>query len=180
MTDNRRLVDRVTDPAYVADLENKGPEELKMMLSEASEAENEVSFERKLCQGRIDILKAELSRREEGRESTDLVSRLPQILAGDESRTEPGSLPSRAPDFSIPRNADIPRRRVEEIVGEQTLARLPQLPDEEIGSVIGALTDHEATLSARRKALHDVIDILQAENIKRMKGSETDPTSALG
>ena len=32
-----------------------------------------------------------------------------------------------------------------------TLARLPQLPDEEIGSVIGALTDHEATLSARRR-----------------------------
>jgi len=180
MPDNRRLVDRVTDPAYIAGITDRADDELKTMLAEATEAENEVSFERKLCQGRIDILKAELSRREEGRDTTDLVSRLPQILAGDEPRSEPGSLPSRAPDFSIPRNADIPRRRVEEIVGEQTLARLPQLPDEEIGSVIGALTDHEATLSARRKALHDVIDILQTENIKRMKGKETDPTSALG
>jgi hypothetical protein len=180
MSDNRRLVDRVIDPGYLAGIAGRSDEDLKTMLSESAEAENEVSFERKLCQGRIDILKAEITRREEGRDSGDLVSRLPQILAGDEPRSEPGSLPSRAPDFSIPRNADIPRRRVEEIVGEQTLARLPQLPDEELRSVIGALTDHEANLSARRKALHDVIDVLQAENIKRMKSGDTDPTSALG
>lgn len=181
MTDNRRLADRVIDPAYIEGLSERSDEDLKSMLSESTEAENEVSFERKLCQGRIDILKAELSRRQEGGEVADLVSRLPQILAGDEPRSDTGSLPSRAPDFSIPRNADIPRRRVEEIVGEQTLARLPQLPDEEIGSVIQALSDHESTLSSRRKALHDVIDVLQAENVRRLKsGGDSGPTSALG
>jgi hypothetical protein len=178
MADQRRLADRVTDPSYVVDLESKSADDLKEMLAECMEAENEVSFERKLCQGRVDILKAELSRREEGREVGDLVSRLPQILAGEEPREDSGALPSRAPDFSIPRNADIPRRRVEEIVGEQTLARLPQLPNEEIGSVIQALTEHEATLSSRRKALHDVIDVVQAENVRRLK-SEAD-SSALG
>jgi hypothetical protein len=180
MADNRRLVDRVTDPEYVSGLDGRSDDDLKSMLSESTEAENEVSFERKLCQGRIDILKAELARRKEGGEVADLVSRLPQILAGDEPRSESGALPSRAPDFSIPRNADIPRRRVEEIVGEQTLARLPQLPDEEISSVIQALIEHESTLSSRRKSLHEVIDVLQAENIRRMKSGDTDPTSALG
>jgi hypothetical protein len=180
MSDNRRLVDRVIDPTYVEGLEQRSDDDLKAMLSDSAEAENEVSFERKLCQGRIDILKAELARRKEGGDVADLVSRLPQILAGDETRSDPEGLPSRAPDFSIPRNADIPRRRVEEIAGEQTLARLPQLPDEEIGSVIEALSDHEGNLSSRRKALHDVIDVLQAENIRRMKSGDTDPTSALG
>ncbi|MEA2451998.1 MAG: hypothetical protein QOG04_708 [Actinomycetota bacterium] len=180
MADNRRLVDRVVDPTYVEGVTERSDDDLKAMLAESAEAENEVSFERKLCQGRIDILKAELSRREEGGDTSDLVSRLPQILAGDEPRSDPGALPSRAPDFSIPRNADIPRRRVEEIVGEQTLARLPQLPDEEIGSVISALTEHESNLSARRKALHEAIEILQRENIRRMRSGETDPTSALG
>lgn len=179
MADNRRLVDRVTDPEYISGLSDRPDDDLKTMLGECSEAENEVSFERKLCQGRIDILKAELTRREEGGTAADLVARLPQILAGDEPRSEPGSLPSRAPDFSIPRNADIPRRRVEEIVGEQTLARLPQLPDEEIRSVIGALQEHEGNLSARRKALHEVIDVLQSENIRRLKDNDPDPTSAL-
>jgi hypothetical protein len=180
MTDKRRLVDRVTDPVYIEGVGDKAEDDLKAMLAECTEAENEVSFERKLCQGRIDILKAELTRREEGRDSADLVARLPQILAGDDSRSDSGPLPSRAPDYSIPRNADIPRRRVEEIVGEQTLARLPQLPDEEIRSVIQALTEHESNLSARRKALHDVIEVLQRENVKRMKSGETDPTAALG
>jgi hypothetical protein len=65
-------------------------------------------------------------------------------------------------------------------VGEQTLARLPQLPNEEIGSVIQALSEHEANLSARRKTLHEVIEILQRENIRRMKSGDTDPSTALG
>jgi hypothetical protein len=70
---------------------------------------------------------------------------------------------------------------VEEIVGEQTLARLPQLPDEEIKSVIHALSEHESNLSARRKALHDVIEVLQRENIKRLKSdTNPDPSEALG
>ena len=178
MADNRRVVDKVTDPEYVENLADRSIVDLRAMVAECTEAENEVSFERKLCQGRIDILKAEISRREEGRDASDLVARLPEILAGD-SRTESGTLPSRAPDYSIPRNADIPRRRVEEIVGEQTLARLPQLPDEEIRSVIGALTEHESNLSARRKALHDVISTLQDETVRRLKSGEADSTAAL-
>lgn len=177
MADKRRLVDRVTDPTYVEGLADKDIGELRAMLAECGEAENEVSFERKLTQGRIDILKAELTRRKEGRDTSDLVARLPEILAGD-SRTEGGALPSRAPDFSIPRNADIPRRRVEEIAGEQTLARLPQLPDDEIRSVIDALIEHEGNLSSRRKALHEVIDVIQGENVRRLKSGESDPSVA--
>lgn len=175
MSDKRRLVDRVIDPSYLDGLPDRSDEDLRQMLADGTEAENEVSFERKLCQGRIDILKAELTRRKEGRDTSDLVARLPEILAAGESRSDSEGLPSRAPDFSIPRNADIPRRRVEEIVGEQTLARLPQLPDDEISSVIKALTEHETNLSNRRKALHEVIDRLQTENIKRMKSGDDDP-----
>jgi hypothetical protein len=179
MADNRRSVDRITEASYIQALSEKSDTDLRAMVSEATEAEQEVSFERKLCQGRIDILKAELTRRKEGRDVGDLVARLPQILAGD-TPTQGEGLPSRAPDFSIPRNADIPRRRVEEIVGEQTLARLPQLPDEEIRSVIDALTEHEGTLSSRRKDLHVVINALQQENVRRLKGGDTDPTLATG
>ena len=178
MADNRRLADKVTDPEYLEGLGDRSVVDLRAMVAECTEAENEVSFERKLSQGRVDILKAELSRREDGRDESDLVARLPQILAGD-SRTEGGTLPTRAPDHSIPRNADIPRRRVEEIAGEQTLARLPQLPDEEIRSVIRALTDHESNLSARRKALHEVIKTLQDETVRRLKSGEADSTVAL-
>ena len=148
------------------------------MREEAKEGENELSFERRLCHARIDILSAELDRRS-GKEQGDLLDRLPEILA-TEITTGTGPLPTRAPDFSIPRNADVPRRRVEEIVGEQTLARLPQLSTEEIRSIIASLDDHERSVSAKRRQVHTLIDKIQSEMVRRYTSGEADPTTALG
>jgi hypothetical protein len=166
----RRLVDRIIDPPYLEGLDGRSLEELRTMEEEAREAELEVSFERRLCQARIDILAAELERREKG-ESSNLLERLPQILASDGPRTDSDQpLPSRAPDLNrIPRNADIPRRRVEEIVGETTLARLPQLPPEEIQGIVDSLRAHEAEISARRKKVHQVIDRIQEVLVPRLR-----------
>ena len=180
MTDpKRRLVERILDPGYLEGLTDRPLEELRSMRDECKEAETEISFERRLAQARIDILSAELDRRAGGGED-DLMSRLPQILA-TEARAETGlGLPSRAPDFSIPRNADIPRRRIEEIVGEQTLSRLPSLPNEELRGILASLADHERTLSARRKVVQEVMDTVQAEIVRRYVSGEADPTAALG
>ncbi|HEV3473255.1 MAG TPA: hypothetical protein VG408_08645 [Actinomycetota bacterium] len=178
MADKRRLVDRVTDPVYTEGLEERPLEELRAMRDECKEGEHDASFERRLCQARVDILTAELSRRE-GKGEGDLLQRLPEILA-TEGHDQGGPLPERAPDLSIPRAADIPRRRVEEIVGERTLARLPQIPDEEIRGIIESLREHEAEVSARRKALQGVLDRIQQEMMRRFKSGEADPTAALG
>ena len=145
------------------------------MRAECHEGENELSFERRLCQARIDILKGELDRRAGRGGEGDLMSRLPEILA-TEARSEGSALPSRAPDFSTPRSADIPRRRVEEILGEQTLARLSEIPSEEIETIITSLQEHEATVSARRRQVHEVVDRIHAEIVKRY---EADPSAAL-
>lgn len=176
----RRLVERITDPLYLEGVESRAVEELKAMDEECREAELEVSFERRLCQARIDILTAELERRKSG-ESSDLLARLPQILASDAPRTESDQpLPSRAPDLNrIPRNADVPRRRVEEIVGEMTLARLPQLPPEEIQGIVESLRTHEAAISARRKKVHEVIDRIEGvlvESLREQYGIDPDAT----
>ena len=162
MTDTkRRLVDRILEPSYLDGLEGKSLEELRALSDECRDGETELSFERRLCQARIDILEAEVQRRKGGTES-DLLKRLPEILA-TESRPESDiPLPSRAPDFSIPRNADVPRRRVEEIVGEQTLARLAQVPVEEVESILESLRTHEETLSAKRHGVHEVLDRITA------------------
>lgn len=175
----RRLVERIVDPAYLEGLGDKPLEQLRSMRDECKEAETEISFERRLAQARIDILSAELDRRAGGGDD-DLMSRLPQILA-TEGRAEGGlPLPSRAPDFSIPRNADIPRRRIEEIVGEQTLSRLPSLPTEELRGILASLGDHEKSLSSRRKGIQEVMDTVQAEIVRRYVSGEADPTAALG
>jgi hypothetical protein len=174
----RRLVERIVDPAYLDGLTEKDLTELRAMREECREGELELSFERRLCQARIDILSAELERRAGGEDAGDLVSRLPQILSKDTGGGRSGdlSLPNRAPDFSIPRNADIPRRRVEEIVGEQTLARIPTLATEELRGIIASLGEHERKVSERRRNVHEVIDALQAEIVRRYTA---DPGSAL-
>lgn len=172
----RRLVERIVDPAYLEGIGDKDLATLRAMREECREGELELSFERRLCQARIDILTAELERRASGDES-DLLARLPQILAKDAmSRSGDEALPSRAPDFSIPRNADIPRRRVEEIVGEQTLARMPSLSPEEIRGIVASLGEHERRVSERRRNVHEVIDAIQAEIVRRYTA---DPGAAL-
>ncbi|MDQ5874440.1 MAG: hypothetical protein M3526_03540 [Actinomycetota bacterium] len=176
----RRLIEKIMEPSYLGDFEAADIGLLREMRAECREAENELSFERKLCHARMDILSAELDRRSEASEP-DLMARLPEILgAGRQGKTQRGPLPSRAPDFSIPRNVDVPRRRVEEILGEQTLSRLSQLQPEEIRSIVGSLAEHERKVSERRKKVHDVLDRLQAEIVRRYTSGEADPSAALG
>lgn len=175
MTDvKRRLVDRIIEPSYLEGLQQRSIEELRALRDECAEGETEVSFERRLSQARIDILSAELDQRTGAATEGDLISRLPQILAEERSAGS-ASLPSRAPDFSIPRNTDIPRRRVEEIVGEQTLARLAQVPTDEIRKIIDSLAQHERNLSEKRRRVHEVVDAIQSEIVRRYASGEADP-----
>lgn len=173
----RRLVDRVTEASYLEKLGDLSVEEVRSKREECTEAENEISFERRLCQARVDILSAEIDRRS-GTGGEDLLARLPEIL-GAEERMDSGPLPRRI-DNSIPRNTDIPRRRVEEIVGEQTLARLSSLPTEEIQRIVGSLGEHERNLSAKRKQVHEVLDALEEEIVRRYGTGELDTASYLG
>jgi hypothetical protein len=175
----RRLTERIVDPGYADGLKDKSIEELKEMRAECRDGENEISFERRLSQGRVDILKAELARRK-GDDDQDLVDKLPEILGGEQARSSDTPLPSRAPDFSTPRSADVPRRRVDEIVGEQTLARLGELNENEIDAILRSLAEHEEKLSSKRKRVHAVLDEIQAEIVRRYQSGEADPTAALG
>lgn len=174
MTEQRRLVDRLVEDGYLDDLSDKSIEELKEMRAEAREGEGEISFERRLAQARMDILTAELEHRKGGGsdDASDIVKRLPQILGAETPTQGDNALPDRAPDFSVPRNADIPRRRIEEIAGEQTLMKLPKLSPGEIKDILKSLADHESTLSAKRKKIHEVIDAVQAEIVRRYVSGE--------
>ncbi|MGH2699224.1 MAG: hypothetical protein ACRDJL_08510 [Actinomycetota bacterium] len=174
----RRRYEAIAEPDYVENLGGRSLEDLRSLRDECREVENEVSFERRLCHARIDILRAELERRS-GQQDQDLLSRLPEILGSAEPRGEESPLPSRAPDLSIPRNADIPRRRIEEIAGEQTMTRLNRLQSDEIKEIMSSLADHERNLSERRRKLHEVMDVIQAEIVRRYTSGEADPV-ALG
>jgi RsiG-like len=176
VAERRRLVERLVDPSFLDGLRDRSLEDLRAARAEANEGEMELSFERRLCQARIDILSAEIEQRRGGTVGA-LVDRLPQILGTDRPRQ--GGPPSRAPDASIPRNADVQRRRVEEIVGERALARLSDVPEEELKTIIQSLADHESAVSKRRKQVQQVMDQVQEEIVRRYTSGEADPSEAL-
>jgi hypothetical protein len=70
------------------DLATLSDDDLKTMIEELSAEENEVSYRRRLLQGRIDILRAERTARLKGKGVSDVdVDRLTDILATRSSPT---------------------------------------------------------------------------------------------
>lgn len=69
------------------DLATLSDDDLKTLIEELTQEENEVSFRRRLLQGRIDILRAERTARLKGKGVSDVdVERLTDILS---SRSSP-------------------------------------------------------------------------------------------
>lgn len=159
----RRRVDLVLDPAYVADLAGVPLDEVRRRHRECQEVETEVSYVRRLAQARLEILAAERDRRRrgEGRGLAELIDELPRILAGDHPRPGPGR--ARLPDPLAPSMGIAWRRGLEGLVSDATLARLPDLSDEELERVAGELAAFEREVSKTRRALHRVADALERE-----------------
>jgi len=171
MAQYQRRVDRVLEPDYVDDLASASLEEIRTRHSECLEIETEVSYVRRLAQARLDILRAELSRRAAGGSVGDLIAALPQILADDGPRapvTESRLPRHLAPSMDIKWN-----RGLEHLVFDETLANLPTLSDEELESRIDQLSTLERELSERRRALHRVIEAIELDLAGRHKVGRT-------
>lgn len=158
MTDHVRRIDRILAPEYLEGLNGAGLDELRAMERETIEVETEISYVRRLAQGRIDILAAESDRRARGGALGDLVAALPTILADDTGRSGPATTrvqPVLAPSAGIQWN-----RGLERLITDGTLANLPHLSDAELQATIGQLRELERDVSERRRAVHAVLDAL--------------------
>jgi hypothetical protein len=167
MVEHRRRVDKVLDPAFLARQSDWSLDELRRCHADCLEIETEVSYVRRVAQARLDILGAELDRRAAGGSVGDLIAALPEILADEGTRTpaERSRLPRRlAPSMDITW-----RRGLERLISDGTLAELPSLPDDELRSTITQLSELEQQASAQRRALHAVIDRLEADLAARHK-----------
>ena len=86
MAGGRRRVDRVLDPEFVADLAGTDLRTLSAKRLDAEQEEVDLSYVRRLIQGRVDIATAEQQRRLSG-STESLVDQLASILADDNSST---------------------------------------------------------------------------------------------
>jgi hypothetical protein len=172
-------LERVTSPAYLANLLTRPISEIRSMRAEGQSIENGMSYVRRVAQGRIDIVAAELQRRREGGDPadlTDLVARLPDILA-DRSR---GSGPVRAPhDITVDRIADELIDELDAILRPGAIGDLTHQDEAELTATRDALSDFERSLSSTRRALHDTLDTLQAELTRRYRTGEATVDSLL-
>lgn len=170
---NRRI-DKVLAEDYLAGLGDLSMSEVRSLRDEAGQEETDLSYLRRLLQGRIDIVGAEIARRT-GSADSRLVEELPRILA------EPARTPARGMgrhQVVEPSNAGSTRRLEEQIasidvtdVGDRDEASLRQLLDE--------LQQTEAGISERRRAVQEVFDSASAEITGRYREGRADVSDLL-
>lgn len=177
MTDrSRRRLDRILDPAYLQDLESISTEELRARKAECEELETEVSYARRLLQGKLDILRHGMKLRRTDTESrvAALVEKLPTILA-ERSTTGAGRLPR----ILMPPNAARLRRDAERLASEESLADIEELSAEDLQAMLDRLGEAERETSQQRRRVHAVVDEVSAELVRRYREGQEDPTALL-
>lgn len=164
----KRRIDRVLDPRFVADVGRLELEDLRKRRAEAEAEEEGISYLRRMLQGRIDILRAELLRRTDGgggeHDVAGLVAGLPVIL----SDAGPSSF-TAIPKIRMPLPNGKHRRRLERLVSDETIARLPELDVAELSRAVELLSREEEVVSASRRAVQRVVDVLRGELARRYR-----------
>ena len=170
---------RILEPAYIADLADRPIEDVRAMRAECQDVENGLSYLRRVVQGRLDIVHAELTRRHGGGDPGDLASlidQLPEIL-GDHLRA-PGN--GRLPVTLEPGRIDPElQARFDEVVSLADADGITEVPEERLVTARDSLAELEQDISTRRRSLFDRIDELQAEITRRYKSGEASVESLL-
>jgi hypothetical protein len=156
---------------YVAGLEQLALAEVRSRRHECQEVEVALSYARRIVQGRLDIIHAELERRASGggrSDASDLVDRLKEgEILGDHARP-PGL--GRLPTLMEPgEESDEFLAEANEVAHEDALASLPDSGDEEVRRIGDVLAGIERGLSDMRRSVFDRIEIFQHEIVRRYK-----------
>ncbi|MFE9040055.1 ABC transporter substrate-binding protein [Streptomyces sp. NPDC012421] len=140
--------------------------ELRTLRRDAQSDEADLSYVRRMLQGRIDILRAELARRTDP--EAPVLDRLSEILADVPSRHRTSA---RHVTLSTPR-AEEYRRLAAEMLSEVELSDLTARTDEELHTAMGRLAGYEQQISRRRQTLQRTADDCGAEIARRYREGE--------
>lgn len=171
-------VDRVLRDDYLGDLTHRPLDEIREMRAECRAIEDKVSYLRRIVQGRLDIVAADLRRRADGTSPGTLhtlVDSLPDILSEKVHAGGTGRLPSGL----VPPDDDDLTDDVDRLAGPNTLGHLPELSDDDVAALARTIGDLEREVSDARRALFGRIDALNAELVRRYGNGEADPGSLL-
>lgn len=185
---NRRI-DRVLAPDFLVDLPGKPIEVVREMRRDAEQEETDLSYLRRLLQGRLDILRAELARRSgdgaaeaeaslsAGGDDASLVQRLTSILTDDAQPSGPRGLGRHI--AVEPSRADMHRRHVEALVADVDLSDPSTHSDDSLRSALELLESEERQVSDQRHAVQAVMDACTAEIARRYRDGDADVAGLL-
>jgi hypothetical protein len=131
--------------------------ELKALTEEKMADERDVSRLRRQLHGRIDLLRAEHTRRLKERQGQGIVEVDPAIISDELLAQRPEELTVLADDDLLPTDGD----------GDADDAA--QLDDDDLRERIHERTQSEREVSFKRRILHGHIDLLRAEIIARLR-----------
>lgn len=140
--------------------------ELRTLRRDSHRDEADLSYVRRLLQGRIDILRAELARRTAP--EMPVVDRLSEILADAPSRHRSSA---RHVTLSTPHNEEY-RRLASDMLAEVQLSDLDARTDDELHAAMGRLIRYEQQVSRRRHLLQRTADDCSAEIARRYREGE--------
>lgn len=143
-----------------------GLPELRARRRDAQRDEADLSYVRRLLQGRIDILRAELARRTDP--ETPVVDRLSEILADAPSSR---SASARHVTLGTPHSEEY-RLLAAEMLADVELSDLGARTDDELYAGLGRLTRYEQQVSRRRQQLQRTVDESIAEIARRYREGE--------
>ena len=175
-TGGNRRIDRVLSDDFLGEIRTLSLADLRSRRDDAEQEEADTSYLRRLVQGRIDILRAELGRRS-GEGTGSLLADLPQILGSDGPRTGPRG--SGRHNSSEPSRADEHRRYVEALVADVDLSDVSARSDEELRTALGVFEREESDLSDKRRRIFAVVDACSAEITRRYRDGEADVSDLL-
>ncbi|WP_037678778.1 hypothetical protein [Streptomyces griseus] len=146
--------------------------ELRTLRRDAQRDEADLSYVRRLLQGRIDILRAELARRGPtsvvDADESSVVERLPEILTDAPARHRSSA---RHVTLGTPHNEEY-RRLASDMLAEVELSDLGARTDVELNSAMGRLVRYERQVSLRRQRLQRTADDCGAEITRRYRDGE--------
>ncbi|MFF0224814.1 aerial mycelium formation protein [Streptomyces sp. NPDC004629] len=146
--------------------------ELRALRRDAQRDEADLSYVRRLLQGRIDILRAELARRGPASvaaaEAASVVDRLPEILTDAPARQRSSA---RHVTVGTPHGEEY-RRLAADMLAEVELSDLTARTDQELSTAMGRLVRYERQASRRRHHLQRTADDCGAEITRRYRDGE--------
>ncbi|MFI6936529.1 aerial mycelium formation protein [Streptomyces sp. NPDC050287] len=149
--------------------------ELRTLRREAQRDEADLSYVRRLLQGRIDILRAELARRTPAGAASvpapgeaSVVERLSEILTDAPARHRSSA---RHVTLGTPHSEEY-RLLAAEMLAEVELSDLDARTDLELNTAMGRLVRYEQQVSRRRQRLQRTADDCSAEIARRYREGE--------